>query len=300
MNFFKRTIPIASILLALSLASVPSNAKPETERIPLWPEPAYASDGITKTDNAYITYFLSDQPNSSAVIICPGGGYRNLVKRPEGIGIAQWLNSQGITGIVLEYRLPLSDTYRPLLDAQKAIRTVRANARKWSVDPTKIGIMGFSAGGHLASTAATHFDPGNPNAADPVERMSSRPDFAILIYPVITMGDRTHAGSKANLLGENPDQSLVEHFSNELQITSNTPPAFLAHAVDDHVVSSLNSRMYYDALVAKNIPAKYLELPSGGHGLNGYEGAMWNRWQEQSILWLADQGWTPRRTPITQ
>jgi acetyl esterase/lipase len=174
------------------------------------------------------------------------------------------------------------------------------NAQKWNVDPTKIGIMGFSAGGHLASTAATHFDLGNPSAADPVERVSSRPDFALLIYPVITMGDEAHAGSKANLLGQNPEQSLVEHFSNELQITSKTPPTFLAHAVDDKVVSSLNSQMFYDALVAKRIPAKYLELPSGGHGLNGYKGAMWERWQEQSILWLADQGWMPHREPTSQ
>jgi len=288
------------LLLFLAMASVPSIAKPETERIPLWQKPVYASDGVTKTDNAYITCFLPDQPNGTAVIICPGGGYRNLVTGPEGSGIARWLNSHSITGIVLEYRLPESDAFRPLFDAQRAIRTVRVNAQKWNVDPTKIGIMGFSAGGHLASTAATHFDLGNPSAADPVERVSSRPDFALLIYPVTTMGDEAHAGSKANLLGQNPDQSLVEHFSNELQITSKTPPTFLAHAVDDKVVSSLNSQMFYDALVAKRIPAKYLELPSGGHGLNGYKGAMWERWQEQSILWLADQGWMPHREPTAQ
>ncbi len=291
----ERLKPSTYLLLLASLASPPSFAESAPDRIPLWPEPAYASDGVTITKNAYLTCFHAEEPNGTAVIICPGGGYRNLVTGPEGTGIAQWLNSHGITGIVLEYRLPQSDAYRPLLDAQRAIRTVRANAQKWNIEPAKIGIMGFSAGGHLASTAATHFDSGNPNGSSRIEKMSSRPDFALLIYPVITMGEWTHAGSKANLLGEHPDQSLVEHFSNEMQITSETPPTFLAHAVDDKVVSSLNSQRFYDALVAKRIPAKYLELPSGGHGLNGYKGPMWDRWQVQSILWLAEQGWIPNR-----
>ncbi len=291
----KRFKPSTCLLLLSSLASLPSFAESAPERVPLWPEPTYASDGVTITDNAYLTIFSPDQPNGTAVIICPGGGYRNLVTGPEGTGIAQWLNSHGITGFVLEYRLPQSDAYRPLLDAQRAIRTVRANGQKWNVDPTKIGIMGFSAGGHLASTAATHFDSGNPRGSSRIEKTSSRPDFALLIYPVITMGEWTHNGSKTNLLGKNPDQSLVEHFSNELRITSKTPPTFLTHAVDDKVVSSLNSQMFYEALIAKHIPAKYLELPSGGHGLNGYKGSMWDRWQEQSILWLAEQGWIPNR-----
>ena len=135
-----------------------------------------------------------------------------LVTGPEGHGIAKWLNAHGITGVVLEYRLPSGRAYVPLLDAQRAIRTVRANAKAWSIDPKRVGIIGFSAGGHLASTAATHFDAGNPKAEDPIARLSCRPDFAILVYPVVTMGSKTHGGSKANLLGRDPKPELVELF----------------------------------------------------------------------------------------
>jgi acetyl esterase/lipase len=203
------------------------------------------------------------------------------------------LNTYGITGVVLEYRLPKGRSFVPLLDAQRAIRTVRANAKAWGVDTAKVGIIGFSAGGHLASTAGTHFDDGDPKAEDPVERQSCRPDFMILVYPVITMGEKSHGGSRTNLLGNKPDDKQVKLFSNETQVTAKTPPAFLAHAKDDKVVVPENSKAFYDALLAQKVPAKYLELASGGHGLNGYKGPMWDAWQSQSLAWLGEMKFVP-------
>jgi acetyl esterase/lipase len=148
--------------------------------------------------------------------------------------------------------------------------------------------MDFSAGGHLASTAGTHFDNGDPKAADVIERVSCRPDFMILVYPVITMDDTAHAGSRTNLLGRDPSPKLIELFSNEKQVTDKTPPAFLAHAIDDKPVPPENSKAFYAALQKHKVPSKYLELPSGGHGLDGYKGPMWDAWQEQSLAWLVE------------
>jgi acetyl esterase/lipase len=261
---------------------------PKPDRVGLWNGKAPIGDGQFQDTEVFITVHRPAKPNGAAIVICPGGGYGGLVTGGEGHGIAAWLNKHGITGVVLEYRLPAGRTYVPLLDAQRAIRTVRARATEWGVDPARIGIMGFSAGGHLASTADTHFDEGDPQAADPIARVSCRPDFAILIYPVISMGDKTHQGSKNNLLGANPSKELVELFSNEKQVTDKTPPTFLAHAKDDTVVVPANSEMFYAALQAHKVPGKYLELPSGGHGLNGYKGPMWDAWQEQSLAWLGE------------
>jgi acetyl esterase/lipase len=227
-----------------------------------------------------------DKPPGAAVIICPGGGYGGLVTGPEGHGIAKWLNQHGITGVVLEYRLPKGRSSVPLADAQRAIRHVRHNADGLTLDRGRIGIMGFSAGGHLASTAGTHFDLGDSQAEDPIQRQSCRPDFMILVYPVVTMGESTHGGSRANLLGKTPTPEQIELFSNEKQVTAQTPPTFLAHAVDDKPVPPSNSQALYEALVKHQVPAKYLELPSGGHGLNGYKGSSWDAWQRQSLEWL--------------
>ena len=257
------------------------------ERIELWHGKAPTVEGQFGAEETWITLHRAPKPNAPAVIICPGGGYGGLVTGAEGHGIAAWLNSHGIAGVVLEYRLPAGRPFVPLRDAQRAIRTVRLNAKDWGIDPGRIGIMGFSAGGHLASTAATHFDGGDPQASDAVDRVSCRPDFAILVYPVITMNETTHSGSKANLLGKEPSKDLVELFSNEKQVTDKTPPTFLAHAVDDTAVIIENSRMFYAALQAHKVPGQLLELPSGGHGLNGYKGPMWDAWQEQSLAWLA-------------
>ena len=265
-----------------------SDAKPnEAKRVSLWAGQAPIGDGTTEDADAWITvHSPASKGDGTAIIICPGGGYGGLVVGPEGHGIAAWLNQHGITGVVLEYRLPAGRHAVPLMDAQRAIRTVRAHAEEWDINPDKVGIMGFSAGGHLASTALTHFDRGNARATTVVGRMSCRPDFAILVYPVVTFGDKTHSGSKHNLLGKDPSPELVQYYSNELQVTEDTPPAFLAHALDDAPVPPENSRSLFAALQAKGIPSKYLELPSGGHGLNGYKGPMWDAWQEQSLAWL--------------
>jgi acetyl esterase/lipase len=257
------------------------------ERVGLWNKRAPIGDGDHQQTEVWITVHHPKRPNGTAIVICPGGGYGGLVTGAEGHGISAWLNRHGITGVVLEYRMPAGQSQVPLLDAQRAIRVVRAHTMAWNLDSTRIGIMGFSAGGHLASTVGTHFDGGSADATDPIQRVSCRPDFMILIYPVITMSEKGHRGSRNNLLGKNPDAKLVDLFSNEKQVTVQTPPAFLAHAKDDRVVPPEHSRMFYDALRANKVPVYYLELPSGGHGLNGYKGPMWDAWQEAALTWLA-------------
>lgn len=279
----------ALLLFAFTLLShSPAMAQKKPQRLPLWNGKAPTGNGKHEKAEAWITVHQPPKPNGTAVIICPGGGYGVLVTGPEGHGIAQWLNKSNITGVVLEYRLPKGRSKVPLLDAQQAIRTVRAGAKKWHLNPQRIGILGFSAGGHLASTAATQFDSGNPKAANPVDRQSSRPDFAILIYPVITMGSKTHGGSRRNLLGNRPTPEAIERYSSEKQVTPKTPPTFLAHAQDDRPVPPINSQMFHEALKKKEVPARYLKLPSGGHGLNGYKGPMWNAWQNESMKWLKE------------
>jgi len=284
---------VGLFILAAESAAAQGEKPAKPERIELWKKHAPIGDGTFQEVEVWITLHRPEKPNGTAIVICPGGGYGGLVTGPEGHGIAKWLNRHGITGAVLEYRLPKGRSHVPLLDAQRAIRTVRSNAKSWNLNPDRIGIMGFSAGGHLASTAGTHFDAGKPDSKDPVQRVSCRPDFMILVYPVITMGDKGHRGSRNNLLGKNPAAKLVELFSNEKQVTEHTPPTFLAHAKDDGPVPPENSRMFYDALRAKKVPADYLELPSGGHGLNGYRGPMWDAWQKGSLSWLAEMKLVP-------
>jgi acetyl esterase/lipase len=261
-------------------------AKDQPESLQLWPQRSSADE----KQDAVVTIHQPEQPNGTAMIICPGGGYTMLMKGPEGSGIAAWLNEHGITGIVLEYRLPEGDVYRPLRDAQRAIRLARANAEKWGFEPNRLGIIGFSAGGHLASMTATHFDAGDPSATDTVERFSSRPDFCVLIYPVILMDAPTHVGSRQKLLGSDASPEKLNRFSSEKQVTAETPPCFLAHAADDTVVTPDHSEKFYDALLEHDIAATYLQLPSGGHGLNDYSGPMWEAWQTQSLNWLKEQG----------
>lgn len=288
---FLATLVGLIFVAGLTVAQDDKTAKPE--RINLWDKQAPIGDGTFELSKVWITLHRPEKPNGTAIVICPGGGYGTLVTGAEGHGIAKWLNRHGITGVVLEYRLPKGRSYVPLLDAQRAIRTVRSNAKDWKLNPKRIGIMGFSAGGHLASTAGTHFDQGDPDSKDSVQRISCRPDFMILVYPVITMGAKGHQGSHNNLLGKNPTAKLVELFSNEKQVTAKTPPTYLAHAKDDGPVPPENSRIFYDALRANKVPAHYLELPSGGHGLNGYKGPMWDAWQKGSLAWLAEMKLVP-------
>jgi acetyl esterase/lipase len=271
-------------LLAL-LAFVSSAYAAET--LPLWNGDAPEGDGkFSDSSKAKLTVHLPENPNGAAIVICPGGGYGGLVTKGEGHGIAAWLNAHGIAGIVLEYRLPAGRPYVPHLDAQRALRTVRANATRWKIDPKRVGIIGFSAGGHLASTATVHFDLGEGKTTDAVARESSRPDFSILIYPVISMDVGVHRGSKKNLMGETPAAGLPEYFSTQKHVTAATPPAFLAHAIDDKVVDIENSRMFFAAQQKAGLPTRLVELPNGGHGLNGYKGPSWDKWQAESLLWL--------------
>lgn len=218
----------------------------------------------------------SKYATGQAVVICPGGGYRLLSydNHIEGTDVARFLNAIGIAGIVLKYRLPLPETCiephkAPLMDLQRAIRMVRANANAWSINTEKIGVMGFSAGGHLAATLGNHFDAGNPTAPDSIERLSCKPNFMILFYPVISFSDTSliaQSTSRKKLLGENPDPKWVQFYSNELQVKENTSPAFIIHAADDKVVPVEHSILMYEALHQKKISAELHLLPSGGHG----------------------------------
>ena len=277
-----------SLLLALLTTAVAAEGIPPSQ--PLWNGDAPEGDGkFSDSSKAKLTVYLAEKPNGAAAVICPGGGYGGLNIGGEGHGIAAWLNDHGITGIVLEYRLPKGRPFVPLLDAQQAIRTARANAAQWKIHSKKLGIIGFSCGGHLASTATVHFDTIEPLAPNAITGQSSRPDFSILIYPVITMDEGVqHVGSKKNLMGENPAIALLDYFSSPKNVTDDTPPAFLAHAIDDKSVPIENSRMFYEAEKAHKLPTRLIELPDGGHGLNGYKGPSWDKWQAESLVWLKE------------
>ncbi len=227
---------------------------------------------IQNISNPTLTVYLpsTEKFNGTGVVICPGGGYRRLAIDKEGHDVARWLNEIGVAGFVLKYRLPCPQkgnvVFLPQLDVQRAIRLVRYRAKEWNLDPQKIGVMGFSAGGHLASTAGTHFDYGNENAADPIERQSSRPDFMILIYPFISMTkDYAHPGSKRSILGDNLSMDWKVLYSNELQVTENTPPAFLISTEDDRV-SARHSIDFFLALKEAGVPAELHIYAEGGHG----------------------------------
>jgi acetyl esterase/lipase len=235
-----------------------------------------------------------EKATGTAVIVCPGGGYSALAIAHEGAEVAQWLNNLGITAFVLKYRLPedaimVDKSVGPLQDAQKAIRLVRQHAKEWNIHPDKIGVMGFSAGGHLASTLSTHF---NEKVYEPSEATSARPDFSLLIYPVITMNPGSaHMGSRTNLLGKDPSSDRVKHFSNELQVTKDTPPAFLVHSIDDEAVPVQNSIAYALALEKHRVPCELHIYQSGGHGYGlGRSNNTESSWPEACRRWLKARG----------
>lgn len=278
---------LAVILGVISLLHMNIQA---AETFPLWEKGAPGALGHDDKDNPTLTVFRPAEGTASgaAMVICPGGGYGGLAQH-EGKDYAEWLAKHGVTGFVLKYRLGSAGYRHPrmLEDAARALRTVRARAGEWSVDANRIGIMGSSAGGHLASTLLTHFDAGNPNATDAIDRQSSRPDLGILCYPVISMAEFTHAGSKRNLLGENPDDTWVKLLSNELQVTSNTPPTFLWHTYEDTAVPPENSMLFALGLQKNKVPYELHIYEKGRHGIGLANG---HPWTEQCLRWLKLRG----------
>jgi acetyl esterase/lipase len=268
-----------------------------TNSFPLWPEAAPGALGQQDKDIPTLTPYWPDpaKATGAAIVICPGGGYGGLAPH-EGRDYARFLNEHGIAGFVLKYRLGSGGYRHPVMlqDAARAVRFVRARAGEWKLDTHRIGIMGSSAGGHLASTLVTHFDAGKPDAADLVEQQSSRPDLGILCYAVITMGQFTHQGSKQNLLGKDPSPELVRELSNELQVTKDTPPCFVWHTYEDNAVPVENSLQFAEALRRVGVPFDLHIYQKGPHGL-GLGTREWNPekrhpWTRDCIYWLRAQG----------
>ena len=286
----RRMISAVGCLYLLTVACLGQNV------IRLWQGAAPGALGIEEKDIPTLTITLPDsgKATGAAIVICPGGGYAHLASH-EGEDYARFLAMHGVTGFVLKYRLG-SDGYRHpamLEDAARALRIVRSGATNWHVRPDKIGIMGSSAGGHLASTLLTHYDSGNPSSPDLVERVSSRPDFGILCYPVISMGPITHEGSRKNLLGESPPQDLVDLLSNEKHVTSNTPPCFIWQTSEDSTVSVENSLVFAEALTKNKVPFELHIYQQGRHGLglaDKYPFAHVHLWAIELLNWMKVQG----------
>jgi acetyl esterase/lipase len=302
------TLRVFFALLAAFLMVACAGAVEAPKEMMLWPadHPANQGDEPKTVDSPEWTERVTKSPtltpflpeagkrNGVAVVVCPGGGYSGLAMQKEGLEVAEWLRSNGIAGVVLRYRCGGGKNQQPvpLQDAQRAIRTVRANAEEWGVDPHRVGILGFSAGGHLASSAATMFEEAQSDSDDTIEKQSSRPDFAVLVYPVITFVDESmHRGSRNNLLGEGASEELAESWSTNRRVTEKTPPTFLVHASDDKGVPVKNSLMFYEALVAKGVPAELHVYEVGGHGFGIFRDKRpADRWPEQLEAWLKHRG----------
>lgn len=261
---------------------------------PLWPQGAPGALGNSPSDIPSITPYLPapDRASGAALVICPGGGYGGLAPH-EGEGYARFFNEHGIAAFVLTYRLGSHGYRHPVMfqDVSRSLRWLRAHASRWDIDPARIGIIGSSAGGHLASTLLTHFDAGNPGDPDPIERQSSRPDLGILCYPVITMRDpHTHGGSRENLLGRDYSGDVVTYLSSELQVTANTPPCFIFHTWEDSAVCVENALMFATALRANGVPFDLHIYEKGGHGMG--LGGPWDQpcqlhpWSHDCLYWL--------------
>jgi len=295
------------LLPLLSMALVSSAVFAQQQPIPLYPNgvpnskkapAAYVEkkEGYSVslvTEPTITPYFPEkDKATGTAIIIFPGGSYINLATGHEGEAIAKEFNKFGLAAFVVKYRLPsdqimVDKTIGPLQDAERAIQIVRQRASEWGVNPNKVGIIGFSAGGHLASTLDTHFDK---VVIDNKDNISLRPDFAMLIYPVISFGPYAHAYSRENLIGKNPSQQLLDLYSNENQVTSNTPPTFLVHAEDDDAVPVQNSLLFYDALVKNKVKAEMHLFQEGGHGFGLINSKNKGRWSEWAENWLKENG----------
>ena len=284
---------IAAAVL-LSLSSLAFAAEPKTEL--LWPAGAPGAQGTEAKDKPTLIIYLpeKEKAHGGAVVICPGGGYQHLAMDHEGHQIAHWLNDKGIAAFICDYR-HRGKGYghpAPLEDAQRAIRTVRARAKEFHVDPAKIGILGFSAGGHLTSSAVTHFDNGKADDADPIQKVSCRPDFGVLCYPVIAFGEKfSHVGSQNNLLGKDAPEDLVKSMSSEKQVTAQTPPCFLWHTYEDTGVLPENSIVFYLACIKNKIPAELHVYEKGRHGVGLGKGITGTEnWPTECIAWLKNHG----------
>ena len=287
----------APLLLALLAAD------PEPQPAPLWPGKAPHAVGESPADKPELTAYRAEKPNGAAVVICPGGGYGFLANDHEGKQVAEFFNKLGVTAFVLKYRIVAKDRpgplgEAPLADAQRAIRTVRAKAKDYGIDPARVGVMGFSAGGHLASTAATHFDTGLLKDGDDIDKQSCRPDFAILAYPVIAMeAGVTHGGSRKNLLGDKPDAKLVERFSNEKQVMKDTPPTFLFQTSADTAVVPENAVRFYLACKKAGVPVEMHIYEKGKHGVGLGRDPKWTggetsvaTWPDRLADWMTARG----------
>ena len=263
--------------------------------IQLWPNGAPGALGSSEEDTPTIAAFIpASNPTKTAVVIAPGGGYVHLSMVKEGSDVAAWLNAHGVAAFVLRYRLgPKYHNPIELNDAQRAIRTVRAEAAQYGIAPDHIGMWGFSAGGHLTASTGTMFDAGNPAAADPIDRQSSRPDFLILAYPVITMEDPyVHKGSRQYLLGNAPTQADMDALSPELHVTAQTPPTFIFQTMDDPVVPVMNSLMFGSALVKARVPAEMHLFQHGGHGAGlAPTNPQLRPWTDLLIKWMRERGY---------
>lgn len=290
LNRWIMSLALLTVWNGMSQATSAAEPKPEL----LWPDGAPGAMGDKPADKPTLTFFPApkETANGAAVIVCPGGGYGGLAGAYEGEDIARWFNTQGVAGIVLRYRVAPYRHPAPLDDAQHAIRTVRFRAAKLGIDPARIGILGFSAGGHLTSSTATHFDKGDPTAKNPIQRMSCRPDFAILCYAVISFVEPyTHSGSRRNLIGKNPPDELAFSLSSEKQVTAETPPSFLWHTTGDQAVPSEHSIAFYLACKKHKVPVEMHIYEKGRHGLGlGKPNHTASSWPTRCAAWMKERG----------